>query len=80
MKFPRKLMITYCYDIINEDKTISHVIARAFIPVLEPFDDVDELLTSIEDVANQSITERYERLSILGISDLTELLKEENND
>lgn len=77
VKFPRKLMITYSYTIYDENKNTSTAIARAFIPVIEPMDDENELLTAIEDVANQSITQNYNNLSILSICDITNLLKEE---
>jgi hypothetical protein len=77
VKFPRKLMITYSCTVYNEKREPSMLIARAFIPVLEPLDDENELLTGIEDVANQSITQDYDNLNILSICDITDLLKDE---
>ena len=77
VKFPRKLMITYSYTIYDENKNALTAIARAFIPVTYPMDDENELLTVIEDVTNQTITQNYDNLSILSICDITNLLKED---
>lgn len=77
VKFPRKLMITYSYTIYDENKNTLTAIARAFIPVTYPMDDENELLTVIEDAANQTITQNYDNLSILSICDITNLLKED---